>query len=204
MHKSGSFPITLVADATILGDIADGLHITTQKYLELVDAHARPGMRVLDVGTGTGILAIAAALHGASVVAVDINPLCHDFVTENLNANNLDVRTLIGTIYDLDLTNHDRFDLILRNIDDVEGLIEDLPRLSRLLKAEGLLIATFACHDPEKILPVVLECIVERGWKLDIITPLVLLNGRLPNQTWAIVGLRLLLESKPPFVPMEW
>src|SRR5579863_6854009 len=45
-----------------------GLHPTTRMCLEQVERYTQPGMRVLDVGTGSGILALAAAKLGASSV----------------------------------------------------------------------------------------------------------------------------------------
>jgi len=45
--------------------------------------------RVLDVGTGSGIFALWAAIHGCSVVAVDINPRALRFATENARRNNI-------------------------------------------------------------------------------------------------------------------
>ena len=47
---------------------------TSPVLVEAINTHARAGMRVLDLGTGTGVAAIAAAQAGAHVTAVDINP----------------------------------------------------------------------------------------------------------------------------------
>lgn len=47
---------------------------TSPVLIDAVSSHVRPGMRVLDLGTGTGVAAIAAAASGAHVTAVDINP----------------------------------------------------------------------------------------------------------------------------------
>ncbi|MCI0362649.1 MAG: methyltransferase domain-containing protein, partial [Phycisphaerales bacterium] len=52
--------------------IADGLTISTDQTLRI--ARIRPGERVLDLATGTGITAIAARERGATVTGVDLTP----------------------------------------------------------------------------------------------------------------------------------
>src|SRR5687768_1147899 len=52
--------------------IADGLTVTTDQTLRV--ARVRPGERVLDLATGTGITAIAARERGATVTGVDLTP----------------------------------------------------------------------------------------------------------------------------------
>jgi ribosomal protein L11 methyltransferase len=65
-----------------------GLHETTAGCLELLVEEVRPGMRVADVGCGSGILAIAAAgLGAAEVLATDVDPLAVDATRENIEAN---------------------------------------------------------------------------------------------------------------------
>ena len=65
-----------------------GLHPTTQLCLRLLEQYARPGLRTLDLGTGSGILAIAAAKLGAGpVLALDNDPVAAHVATENVQIN---------------------------------------------------------------------------------------------------------------------
>ena len=65
-----------------------GSHPTTQLCLELLEEVLRPGDRVLDLGCGSGILAIAALALGASrAVGVDIDPKAADVAFENAALN---------------------------------------------------------------------------------------------------------------------
>ena len=76
-----------------------GLHPTTGDCLRAMACLNRdyPLERVLDLGTGTGILALAAARLGArKVLAVDLNPLCVKTAEKNVRLNNLE--SVIGVI----------------------------------------------------------------------------------------------------------
>jgi ribosomal protein L11 methyltransferase len=65
-----------------------GLHPTTQLCLRLLERHARPGLRTLDLGAGSGILAIAAAKLGAGpVLALDNDPVAVQVSAENIALN---------------------------------------------------------------------------------------------------------------------
>ena len=64
-----------------------GSHPSTQLALELLAAHVSPGEHVLDVGTGSGVLAIGAALIGAHVHAIDTDPGAAAAVDANAEAN---------------------------------------------------------------------------------------------------------------------
>ena len=67
-----------------------GAHPTTQLCLELLEQVLRPGDRVLDLGCGSGILAIAALALGASqAVGVDIDPKAADVAFENAALNGI-------------------------------------------------------------------------------------------------------------------
>lgn len=78
-----------------------GLHATTRLCLELLEEHLRPGGRVLDVGTGSGILAIAAArLGAAAVLALDNDPEAVRVARENVALNGVADRVTVraGTL----------------------------------------------------------------------------------------------------------
>lgn len=93
-----------------------GLHPTTQMCLQAVERWVRPGLRVLDVGTGSGILAIAAAKLGADVVlGIDNDPNAVDAALENVHQNKVEGAVAIqaGTLAD---TPPDTWDVVLVNI----------------------------------------------------------------------------------------
>ncbi|HEY3248338.1 MAG TPA: 50S ribosomal protein L11 methyltransferase [bacterium] len=118
-----------------------GLHASTQLCLIVLDERLRPGARVIDVGTGSGILAIAAAkLGAASVLALDNDPVAVDVARQNAAHNGvsdrIDVRAaslLEGIVTPADvitanLTAEIHFDL--------------LPAAASHLGAGGLLVAS--------------------------------------------------------------
>jgi ribosomal protein L11 methyltransferase len=75
-----------------------GAHPTTRDCLFEIAAHhaEKPLGRVLDLGTGTGLLAVAAGLLGApEVLAVDLNPLAARTARKNVSLNGLDGRVRV-------------------------------------------------------------------------------------------------------------
>lgn len=70
-----------------------GLHPTTQMCLQALEDVLRPGMHVLDLGTGSGILALAAAKLGAeAVLALDTDPVAVAAARENIRRNGVSER----------------------------------------------------------------------------------------------------------------
>lgn len=79
-----------------------GMHFSTQLCLEAIEERVKPGDRVLDIGSGSGILSITSLLLGAeSAVALDIDPNAADVVRDNAALNHIEpqrLRTLTGDI----------------------------------------------------------------------------------------------------------
>lgn len=83
---TGAPEVEIVLDPGMAFGTAE--HGTTRGCLRLLDRVVRPGDRVLDVGSGSGILAIAAALLGASeVVAFEADELALEAMAENFERN---------------------------------------------------------------------------------------------------------------------
>ncbi len=110
-----------------------GHHATTSLSLELIrrSLAEKSGRRVLDVGTGTGILGMAALLFGAEqVVAVDNDPEAVFAAEENVRRNLLQERMQVSLAPLASL--EDRFGIVVANIvhDILVGMADDLSRLS--------------------------------------------------------------------------
>lgn len=122
-----------------------GLHPTTRLCLEQVELHTMAGMHVIDVGTGSGILALAAAKLGAAdVYCIDNSSVAVESATANaaINAVSDRVSVVLGI---LDETEAERmagqYDLVLVNI--LAHIIGGMAsQLAQVMKPGGLLIAS--------------------------------------------------------------
>ncbi len=116
-----------------------GHHSTTQLMVRmLLDAEA-PSRRVLDMGSGTGVLAILAARLGAeSVLAVEIDDMAEESVRENISINGVAerVESICG---DVAAIKGRHFDIILANINR-NILLRDMADYCATLNAGGLLV----------------------------------------------------------------
>lgn len=123
-----------------------GSHETTRLCLLEIEKYMKPGYNVLDLGCGSGILAVGAMLLGAqSAHCVDIEENAEKIVKENGALNNIhDIRVTIG-----DLIEHEdvvakvkqcKYDFICANI-VADVIIAILPLVNQCLKNEG----TFVC-----------------------------------------------------------
>jgi ribosomal protein L11 methyltransferase len=116
-----------------------GSHASTRLLLGELERRVRPGARVLDVGTGSGILAVTAALLGAgSVTAVDIDPDAVAVTRANAAHNGVGDRIDVSTSDAGDVPGV--FDLVLANL--TAGTLAELagPLASRVASGGTLLL----------------------------------------------------------------
>ena len=122
-----------------------GLHPTTRLCLEQVEQRTRPGMRVIDVGTGSGILALAAAKLGAeSVYCIDNSSVAVESATANAAMNGLSdkIEVVLGILDEAEAERMaGRYDMVLVNI--LAHIIGAMaPQLAKVAAPGGLVIAS--------------------------------------------------------------
>lgn len=128
-----------------------GHHETTHQLLALQLAFDHQEKTVLDVGSGTGILAIMAAKLGAkSVAATDIDDWCIENALQNFSLNHIEAEFVKqGTLAELRLNTV--YDILLANI-NTHVLLEEMPLYDALLTKNGLLfLSGFYETDQSKI-----------------------------------------------------
>jgi ribosomal protein L11 methyltransferase len=116
-----------------------GVHETTQLCIEALEDYLLPGMSVLDVGTGSGILAKAAKLLGAGrVTACDTDPVAVEIAGE-------------GFVGSVDAVASGTVDVVMANISP-EAIVALAADLLRVRKAGGVLLASgFEGHEVEQV-----------------------------------------------------
>jgi ribosomal protein L11 methyltransferase len=165
-REDGRVPIVLVPGMAF----GTGEHETTRMCAAALEDLAAAGSRWLDLGTGTGILALVAALRGATrVLALDLDPEAAHVASEVVAANGLGERIEVraGSIAD---RGDERFDGIVANIQSsfflvharelaaalvpggfliVSGvLVDDVPEIAEALRAAGVIVGPRASDGP--------------------------------------------------------
>ena len=129
-----------------------GSHPTTRLCLQALEDHVEPGDTVADIGTGSGILAMAAALLGAGIVyATDIDSLPRTVAQHNAEAMGLGD---IVRVLDPDAFYRSAVDcrIVVANI-LAPTIIALLPNVAAMLQANGIFIASgIVADDLDKVI----------------------------------------------------
>lgn len=116
-----------------------GSHETTRLCLEALERSNLAGRRVADIGTGSGILALAAARLGAgSIVACDPDPVALANARHNLRLNRLESRITLVEGDVRDIPAGPLFDVVVANI-VLDPIREGLTEMASRLKTDGAL-----------------------------------------------------------------
>ena len=144
-----------------------GMHDTTQLCIRALRRFVTKETVLLDVGTGSGILAILALMFGAkSAVGTDLDPCAIEAVRENREANGIadeDFRLIIGNIITdkevQDEVGYECYDIVAANI-LAEVLTGLTPVIVHQLKRGGIYITSGIIDDKEEV---VVQAVKEAG-----------------------------------------
>ena len=138
-----------------------GTHETTRMCVEALEENVKEDTTVFDIGTGSGILAIAAAKLGAKkVIGVDLDPVAVDSAKENVSFNNLNnIEILYGNLMDVV---KGKADLVVANIiaEIIVVLAEDV---KNFLVPGGLFITSGIIRERRELVETKLK---EKGFKI--------------------------------------
>ena len=134
-----------------------GHHATTQLMMETMQELPFPGQKVLDFGTGTGILAILAKkLDAATVCAIDHDEWSVENAEENARLNHTELIIEKGSLEDMP---EDKYGIILANINR-NILLQYMGDMTRQLLPEGMLVVSGILEEDQ---PVIEESAVKHG-----------------------------------------
>jgi len=139
-----------------------GHHATTHMMLQHILNNEWKGKSVLDMGCGTGVLAILAELKGAATLdAIDIDNWCYLNTLENVERNNCkNISVYEGTA---ELLEDKHYDVVIANINR-NILLEDIPTYSKCLSSGGkLFLSGFYTED----VPVIEDMCNKNGLKFE-------------------------------------
>lgn len=144
-----------------------GKHETTQLCIRQLKKHITPTTKLLDVGTGSGILAILSLMFGAeNAVGTDLDPCAVEAVKENMECNNIPqdkFEMMIGNIITekeiQDRVGYECYDIVVANI-LADVLVPLTPVIVNQMKKGGIYITSGIIDDKEEV---VKEAVVNAG-----------------------------------------
>jgi len=136
-----------------------GSHETTRLCIRALRNYMRDGMSVLDVGTGSGILALMAYKFGADYcIGTDLDPCAVPAVADNMEKNGLadkNYELIIGNIIDdkevQDKVGYGKYDVVCANI-LAEVLVPLIPVVKNHIKPGGVLILSGIIEGKEELI----------------------------------------------------
>ena len=143
-HPEKKVPFEIIIEPKM--SFGTGHHETTHMMLQLLLEEGLKDKKVLDMGCGTGVLAILTALRGATEIdAIDIDEWCVENTQENIQRNHCNgIRVVLG---DASILGDKTYDVIIANINR-NILMEDIPMYASCLNKHGsLLLSGFYLRD---------------------------------------------------------
>ena len=135
-----------------------GMHETTQLCIRQLKKYITPETVLLDVGTGSGILAIVSLMYGIKeAVGTDLDPCAVEAVRENMEVNGVNAdqfEMMIGNIISdpeiQDRVGYERYDIVVANI-LAEVLLPLTPVVKKCLKPGGIYITSGIIAEKEQL-----------------------------------------------------
>lgn len=151
-----SAPYDIVIDPKMA--FGTGHHSTTYNMMRLILRSDMSDKSVIDMGTGTGILAILCKMRGAGVVTgIEIDPFACENAEENVRLNHVAVNMICGDAKALDGLGY--ADYFLANINR-NVITSDISRYAKALKPGGEMFLSGFYEDD---IPVIAECVAPHG-----------------------------------------
>lgn len=127
-----------------------GTHPTTAMCIQMIEAYLMPGSTFLDIGTGSGILMVAAAKLGAKhLTGIDTDEVAIKVARENLVKNQIDSRMFDLACTTLDQTEQKPYDLIAANI-IAQVIIRIIPQISDRMAKDATIILSGIIREHQK------------------------------------------------------
>lgn len=147
-----------------------GMHETTQLCIRQLKKYITPETVLLDVGTGSGILAIVSLMYGIKgAVGTDLDPCAVEAVRENMEVNGVEAskfNMMIGNIISdkeiQDSVGYDQYDIVVANI-LAEVLLPLTPVVKQHLKKGGIYITSGIIAEKEQL---VVDAVTNAGMEV--------------------------------------
>jgi len=140
-----SYPYEIVIDPKMA--FGTGHHQTTTMVMQYILAADVKGKEILDMGCGTGILAILASKLGAkNLMAIDYDDICYQSTLENAGLNN--VTNLSALCGSKEVIPDDQYDIVFANINR-NILLDQISRYAEVLKPQGKIFFSGFYLDPD-------------------------------------------------------